>query len=242
MKMKKRIAVGTERFDEMIRDGYYYVDKTMYIKTLLQKRGAVNLFRRPRRFGKTLTMSMLKNFFEIGNDPSLFEGLAISREKEICERHMGKYPVVSISLKNVEGLTYEEALGSMKTVIGDEAGRFYFLETSDKLNEIDRNAYHQIYKNEIHGKTKYSIEDSILEDSLKTLTALLSKYYGEKVILLVDEYDVPLNKAYENGYYDLMVNLIRKMFNAGFKTNDHLFFWCSDWLSSYFLGKYLYRA
>lgn len=222
--MKKRVPVGTEMFEEVIRDGYYYVDKTLYIKDLLQQRGAVNLFTRPRRFGKTLTMSMLKNFFEIGNDPSLFDELAISREKEICEQYMGEYPVISISLKTVEGLTYEEALGSMKTVIGDEAGRFDFLETSEKLSDVEKNAYHQIYKNEIDGKTKYSIENSILEDSLKTLTSLLSKHYGKDVIVLIDEYDVPLNKAYENGYYDQMVNLIRKMFNAGLKTNDHLYF------------------
>ncbi len=222
--MKKKIWVGTEKFEEIIQNGAYFVDKTMYIKDLLQQRGAVNLFTRPRRFGKTLTMSMLKNFFEIGNVPSLFDGLAISREKEICEQYMGKYPVISISLKTVEGLTYEEALGSMKTVIGDEAGRFDFLETSERLSDIEKNAYHQIYKNEIDGKTKYSIENAILEDSLKTLTSLLSKHYGKDVIVLIDEYDVPLNKAYENGYYDQMVNLIRKMFNAGLKTNDHLYF------------------
>lgn len=222
--MLKRFPIGLERFEEVIRDGFCFVDKTMYIKDLLQQRGAVNLFTRPRRFGKTLTMSMLKNFFEIGNDPSLFDGLAISREKEICEQYMGKYPVISISLKTVEGLTYEEALGSMKTVIGDEAGRFDFLETSERLSDIEKNAYHQIYKNEIDGKTKYSIENAILEDSLKTLTSLLSKHYGKDVIVLIDEYDVPLNKAYENGYYDQMVNLIRKMFNAGLKTNDHLYF------------------
>ena len=169
--MKKRVPVGTEMFEEVIRDGYYYVDKTLYIKDLLQQRGAVNLFTRPRRFGKTLTMSMLKNFFEIGNDPSLFDELAISREKEICEQYMGEYPVISISLKTVEGLTYEEALGSMKTVIGDEAGRFDFLETSEKLSDVEKNAYHQIYKNEIDGKTKYSIEniDKILEFLDKTV-------------------------------------------------------------------------
>ena len=222
--MKKRFPIGLERFEEVIRDGYYYVDKTMYIKDLLQQRGAVNLFTRPRRFGKTLTMSMLKNFFEIGNDPSLFDGLAISKEKEICEQYMGKYPVISISLKTVEGITYEEALGSMKTVIGDEAGRFKFLLESAKLDEDEKTRYYRLVNSEMDDDADYSMSDTALMNSLKTLTFLLHKHYEKAVIVLVDEYDVPLNKAYVNGYYEQMVNLIRKMFNAGLKTNDHLYF------------------
>ncbi len=222
--MKKRILVGTESFEEVIRDEYYYVDKTLFIKDFLFQHGSVNQITRPRRFGKTLTMSMLKNFFEIGSDPTLFDGLAISQEKELCEQYMGKYPVISISLKTVEGLTYEEALGSMKTVIGDEAGRFKFLLDSAKLDEDEKTRYYRLVNSEINAEADYSMSDTALMNSLKTLTFLLHKHYEKEVIVLVDEYDVPLNKAYENGYYEQMVNLIRKMFNAGLKTNDHLYF------------------
>ena len=203
---------------------FYYVDKTLFIKELLQNWGEVNLFTRPRRFGKTLNMSMLRNFFEVGSDQALFDGLKIAQEKELCEKYMGKFPVISISLKSVGGLKYDSAVAALRTVIGNEAGRFRFLRDSAKLDEDDKNSYNQLINVEVKGNSKYAIPEDALIDSLKTLAQLLEKHYGQKVILLLDEYDVPLDKAFQNGYYDEMVNLIRSLFDNALKTNDSLYF------------------
>ena len=196
----------------------------MFIKELLQNWGKVNLFTRPRRFGKSLNMSMLKSFLESGSDPELFNGLKIMEEKELCKKYMGKFPVISISLKSVEGLKYEAAAAALRTVIGNEAGRFRFLSESVKLDEDDKNSYSQLINVKVDGNEKYTMTDAVLTDSLQTLSQLLARHYGQKVILLIDEYDVPLDKAFQAGYYDEMVNLIRNLFGNALKTNDSLYF------------------
>lgn len=222
--MRKKLPVGIENFKEFSTEDFYYVDKTMFIKELLQNWGKVNLFTRPRRFGKSLNMSMLKYFFEIGSDPSVFDGLKIKQEKNLCEDYMGKFPVISISLKSVDGLKYESAAAALRTVIGNEAGRFRFLRESSKLDGDDKNLYNQLVNVEIKGNAKYDMTDAVLTDSLQTLSQLLAKHYGQKVILLIDEYDVPLDKAFQGGYYDKMANLIRNLFGNALKTNDSLYF------------------
>lgn len=220
----KKLPIGIENFEEFSSENFYYADKTLFIKELLQNWGKVNLFTRPRRFGKSLNMSMLKCFFEIGRDPAPFEGLKIAREKELCEKYMGKLPVISISLKSVDGLKYDSALASLKTVIGNEAGRFRFLRDSAKLDENDKNSYNQLVNVEVKGSSKYTMSDDTLVDSLKTLSLLLEKHYGQKAILLIDEYDVPLDKAFQAGYYDEMVSFIRNLLGNALKTNDSLYF------------------
>ena len=222
--MRKKLPIGIDGFEKIRTNDFYYVDKTLFIKELLQNWGEVNLFTRPRRFGKTLNMSMLKCFFEIGSKPALFEGLKIMQEKELCERYMGKFPVLSISLKSVGSLQYDSAVASLKTVIGNEAGRFRFLRDSLELDEDDKNSYNQLVNVEAKGNSKYAMPDDALIDSLKTLSQLLEKHYGQKAILLIDEYDVPLDKAFQNGYYEEMVNLIRSLFDNALKTNDSLYF------------------
>ena len=222
--VRKKLPIGIDGFEKIRTNDFYYVDKTLFIKELLQNWGEVNLFTRPRRFGKTLNMSMLRNFFEVGSDPALFDGLKIAQEKELCEKYMGKFPVISISLKSVGGLKYDSAVAALRTVIGNEAGRFRFLRDSAKLDEDDKNSYNQLINVEVKGNSKYAIPEDALIDSLKTLAQLLEKHYGQKVILLLDEYDVPLDKAFQNGYYDEMVNLIRSLFDNALKTNDSLYF------------------
>ena len=222
--MRKKLPIGIENFEEFSTEDFYYVDKTLFIKELLQNWGKVNLFTRPRRFGKTLNMSMLKSFFETGSDPALFEGLKIMQEKDLCEKYKGKFPVISISLKSVGSLKYDSAVAALRTVIGNESGRFRFLRESPKLDEDDKNSYNQLVNVEAKGISKYTMSDDALIDSLKTLSRLLEKHYGQKVILLIDEYDVPLDKAFQAGYYDEMVNLIRSLFDNGLKTNDSLYF------------------
>ena len=222
--VRKKLPIGIDGFEKIMTNDFYYVDKTLFIKELLQNWGEVNLFTRPRRFGKTLNMSMLRNFFEVGSDPALFDGLKIAQEKELCEKYMGKIPVISISLKSVGGLKYDSAVAALRTVIGNEAGRFRFLRDSAKLDEDDKNSYNQLINVEVKGNSKYAIPEDALIDSLKTLAQLLEKHYGQKVILLLDEYDVPLDKAFQNGYYDEMVNLIRSLFDNALKTNDSLYF------------------
>ena len=222
--VRKKLPIGIDGFEKIMTNDFYYVDKTLFIKELLQNWGEVNLFTRPRRFGKTLNMSMLRNFFEVGSDPALFDGLKIAQEKELCEKYMGKIPVISISLKSVGGLKYDSAVAALRTVIGNAAGRFRFLRDSAKLDEDDKNSYNQLINVEVKGNSKYAIPEDALIDSLKTLAQLLEKHYGQKVILLLDEYDVPLDKAFKNGYYDEMVNLIRSLFDNALKTNDSLYF------------------
>ena len=222
--VRKKLPIGIDGFEKIMTNDFYYVDKTLFIKELLQNWGEVNLFTRPRRFGKTLNMSMLRNFFEVGSDPALFDGLKIAQEKELCEKYMGKFPVISISLKSVGGLKYDSAVAALRTVIGNAAGRFRFLRDSAKLDEDDKNSYNQLINVEVKGNSKYAIPEDALIDSLKTLAQLLEKHYGQKVILLLDEYDVPLDKAFQNGYYDEMVNLIWSLFDNALKTNDSLYF------------------
>ena len=222
--MRKKLPIGIDGFEKIRTNDFYYADKTLFMKELLQNWGEVNLFTRPRRFGKTLNMSMLKCFFEVGSDPALFDGLRITQETALCEKYMGKFPVISISLKSVDGLNFQAASAALRTVIGDEAGRFRFLRESAKLDADDKNSYNQLINVETKGNEKYAMSDAALIDSLKTLSHLLSKHYGQKVILLIDEYDVPLDKAFQGGYYDEMVSLIRNMFGNVLKTNDNLYF------------------
>ena len=222
--MRKKLPIGIDGFEKIRTNDFYYADKTLFMKELLQNWGEVNLFTRPRRFGKTLNMSMLKCFFEVGSDPALFDGLRITQETALCEKYMGKFPVISISLKSVDGLNFQAASAALRTVIGDEAGRFRFLRESAKLDADDKNSYNQLINVETKGNEKYAMSDAALIDSLKTLSHLLSKHYGQKVILLIDEYDVPLDKAFQGGYYDGMVSLIRNMFGNVLKTNDNLYF------------------
>ena len=223
-KMRKKLPIGLDGFEKIRTNDFYYVDKTLFIKELLQNWGEVNLFTRPRRFGKTLNMSMLKSFFETGSDPALFDGLKIAKEKELCEKYMGKFPVISISLKSVDGLSFESASVALRTVIGNEAGRFRFLRNSDRLTDDEKASYAQLTEVGSSQGGIYTMTEKMAEASLKTLSQLLARHYGQKVILLIDEYDVPLDKAFQTGYYDEMVNLIRNLLGNALKTNDSLYF------------------
>ena len=222
--MRKKLPIGIENFEEFSSEDFYYVDKTLFIKELLQNWGKVNLFTRPRRFGKSLNMSMLKCFFEIGGNPALFEGLKIMRERDLCKKYMGKFPVISISLKSVDGRNFDSALAALKTVIGDEARRFGFLRTSDRLSEDEKESYARLIKTGSGEDGLYAMTEKLAAASLKTLSQLLEKHYGQKVILLIDEYDVPLDKAFQAGYYDEMVSLIRNLLGNALKTNASLYF------------------
>ncbi|MFQ6879548.1 MAG: AAA family ATPase [Oscillospiraceae bacterium] len=223
-KVRKKLPIGIDGFEKIRTNDFYYVDKTMFIKELLQNWGEVNLFTRPRRFGKTLNMSMLKSFFEIGSDPALFDGLKIAQEKDLCEKYMGKFPVIFISLKSVDGLKYDSAVTALKTVIGNEAMRFRFLKESEKLSEEEREAYARLIKIGSGEGGMYAMTEEVAASALKNLSQLLEKHYGQKVILMIDEYDVPLDKAFQAGYYDEMVNLVRNFLGNAVKTNDSLYF------------------
>lgn len=211
-----KLPVGIENFEKIRRDGFYYVDKTGLIEQLLNNWGEVNLFTRPRRFGKTLNMSMFKCFFEIGTDQSLFEGLYISKNKALCDAYMGKYPVISISLKGVNADSYENARSLLKRIVMEEAKMHRIIMSGNRLDDIDKAEYMSLVTGDMG-------EDTLVY-SMKTLTALLEKYYEKKVIVLIDEYDVPLAKANENGYYDQMVLLVRNLFENVLKTNSSLKF------------------
>ena len=212
----KKLPIGIENFEEMRREDFYYVDKSHVIEQLLTQWGKVNLFTRPRRFGKSLNMSMLQSFFEIGKDKTLFDGLRISDNQELCEEYQGKFPVVSVSLKGINGATYEEARRFLIKTINEEARRLSVLSDSAELDETDHELLTQLKKKEM-------TNDSLVY-SIRELTELLEKHYGRKVIVLIDEYDVPLAKANENGYYDEMVLLIRNLFENALKTNSSLKF------------------
>lgn len=212
----KKLPIGIENFEEMRREDFYYVDKSHVIEQLLTQWGKVNLFTRPRRFGKFLNMSMLQSFFEIGKDKTLFDGLRISDNQELCEKYQGKFPVVSVSLKGINGATYEEARRFLIKTINEEARRLSVLSDSTELDETDHELLTQLKKKEM-------TNDSLVY-SIRELTELLEKHYGSKVIVLIDEYDVPLAKANENGYYDEMVLLIRNLFENALKTNSSLKF------------------
>ena len=222
MTEKKKLPIGIDIFEKMDREEFYYVDKTGMIEDLIQNRSEVNLFTRPRRFGKSLNMSMLKAFFEIGGNPALFEGLEISEKNELCEKYMGQFPVISISLKSVEGLDFEAAKKALKDILGEEAGRFYFLTQSSELTNEEIESYKALLR---VGETgDFLMSDTAMEKALLRLSLLLHKHYGKKVILLIDEYDVPLDKAFQYGYYDEMVSLLRNMFGNALKTNPNLYF------------------
>lgn len=219
---KKKLPIGIDIFEKMDREEFYYVDKTGMIEDLIQNRSEVNLFTRPRRFGKSLNMSMMKAFFEIGASPALFKGLKISERKELCEKYMGQFPVISISLKSVEGLDFEAAKKALKDILGEEAGRFYFLTQSSKLTNEEIESYKALLR---VGETgDFLMSDTAMEKALLRLSLLLHKHYDKQVILLIDEYDVPLDKAFQYEYYDEMVSLIRNMFGNALKTNPNLFF------------------
>ena len=213
---RKKLPVGIDSFEKLRREDFYYVDKTRLIIDLLKNWGEVNLFTRPRRFGKTLNMSMLKSFFENGTDKTLFDGLAISEEKELCEAYMGKFPVVFVSLKDVDGLTFENAYGKLRDILRAEISRLSFLMQSEQIAEDDKYSFERFLREQ-------DTPDDV-QKSLKMLSSLLYQHYGQKVILLIDEYDVPLDKAFQHGYYKEMVALIRSLFSRALKTNDFLQF------------------
>ena len=216
----RKLPIGMENFVEIRRNNFYYVDKTRLIEQLVEKWSEVSLFTRPRRFGKTLNMSMLRAFFEVGAEANLFDGLYISHKKELCEQYMGKYPVISFTLKNIEGQSFDEVKKSMKYLIGTIARQYSFLLESEKLSVVDKEIYRALLFTNEDGT--FQMSDVALEKSLYRLTELLEKHYHKKVIVLIDEYDVPLEKAFHRGYYDEMVILIRNLFGNVLKTNEHL--------------------
>ena len=221
MNKLKSLPVGIENFEELRTKDYYYIDKSKLIEQLLDNKGKVTLFTRPRRFGKTLNMSMLKCFFELGTNPSLFDGLYISSNKELCEKHLGQYPVIFLTLKSVEGDNFEKAKYQMIEKIGKEAKRLSFLKDSLNLDQDDKSIYESLTT---LVKGKFVMDDDILVVSLLNLSYLLNKHYGRKTVILIDEYDVPLDKAFSNGYYKEMVSLMRGIFGNALKTNDNLEF------------------
>ena len=216
VKEKKRLPVGLENFEQIINDNYYYVDKTGLISELLRNGGMVNLFTRPRRFGKTLNMSMIEHFFSIERDQSIFEGLEISKDTKLCEEYMGKYPVISISLKGINAATYKDAFDFAVQIMKEVAATMQFLLESKQLSEYDKSEYQKLLDD--------NMSEAVFCSSLKKLSILLEKHYGTKVVLLIDEYDVPLAKAFENGYYDQMIFLIRSLLEQALKTNNSLKF------------------
>lgn len=222
MAKRAKLPLGIENFEEMRTRDYYYVDKTGLIRTLLENPGKVNLFTRPRRFGKTLTMSTLKYFFEVGRESTLFDGLEISREKDLCEEFMGKFPVISVTLKGATGTNFAEARSMLRRAVGNEAMRFQFLLASERLTKMEQSLYESLINIDKTGA--YTMSDELLKDSLQVLSRLLEKHYEKKVIMLIDEYDVPLDKAYQSGYYEEMVELIRTLFGNALKTNESLDF------------------
>ena len=223
MTYRKKLPIGIEFFDELLQEDFYYVDKTGMIAELLKNWSKVILFTRPRRFGKSLNMSMLKTFFEIGCDKTLFQGLKISEEKELCKEYMGQFPVISISLKGVEGLNFESAKEGLAYIIGKEAMRFYFLKDSPHLTEEEKGIYQGYIATEKGGFTIGSDAEKLVT-AVNGLSSMLEKHYGKKVILLIDEYDVPLDKAFQYGYYEEMVSFIRNFLGNALKTNPSLYF------------------
>ena len=222
MNRKLKLPAGIENFEEIRTAGFYYVDKTGLIRDLLNNLGKANLFTRPRRFGKTLNMSMLQYFFEAGSDSTLFDGLEISKEKALCDEYMGKFPVICISLKGVSGRNFDEAKDMLRMLIGTEALRFQFLMKSDNLSDAERKQYMSLIH--LSDKGTFDMEDTLLRGSLSILSQLLKKHYGRNVIILIDEYDVPLDRAYQSKYYDEMVEFIKVLFGQALKTNNSLHF------------------
>ncbi len=216
-----KLPVGIENFEEIRKEGFYYIDKTSLIEQLLNQWAKVTLFTRPRRFGKTLNMSMLRYFFSIGTDKTLFDGLYIAQRHELCEAYMGKYPVIFLTLKGAEGLTFAAAKSQLVNLIADEASKYSFLQTSSKLTAAEKEQYAALIAMQ---NGKYTMDDDSLAAALKKLSELLYKHYGQKAVILLDEYDIPLDKAFQNGYYQEMVSLIRAIFGNALKTNDYLKF------------------
>ena len=223
MKETVKLPIGIENFEEIRKNDFYYVDKTEMIRELLEDWGKVNLFTRPRRFGKSLNMSMLECFLGYGCNPELFEGLEITRDKVLCEQYMGKYPVISITLKGVEFSNYETARAALCSVVGNEALHFQFLAASDRLSDWEREQYLNLVKVGKPGQAGFDMTDDVVTDGLRVLSELLYKHYSQQVILLIDEYDVPLDKAQHYGYYDQMMSLLRRMFSQALKSNNSLF-------------------
>ena len=223
MAYRKKLPIGVDNFEKLIQEDFYYVDKTGMIAELLKNWSEANLFTRPRRFGKSLNMSMLKTFLEIGCDKTLFQGLKISEEKELCEEYMGQFPVISISLKGVEGLDFESAKEGLAYVIGKEAMKFYFLKDSPHLTEEEKGIYQGYIATE-QGSFTIGSDAKKLVTAINGLSSMLEKHYGKKVVLLIDEYDVPLDKAFQHGYYEAMVSLIRNLLGNALKTNLSLYF------------------
>ena len=213
---KKKLPIGIDNFEKLRSENFYYIDKTNLIKELLQDWGEVNLFTRPRRFGKSLNMSMLENFFSIDGKKDIFNGLKIAEEKELCEEYRGKYPVISISLKGIDARSYDTAYQMSVQLIKEVAAKSYFLLQSEKLNTYDKEEYQKLLQDDMN--------EAILGTSLKKLSGMLEKHYDKKVILLIDEYDVPLSKAYDNGYYEQMISLLRNLLGQALKTNNSLKF------------------
>ena len=228
IEIKKKLPIGVDNFEKIRTEGFYYIDKTELIKELLYNHEKINLITRPRRFGKSLNMSMLKSFFQISTDKGhtkdLFDGLNISDDRDLCKAYMGEFPVISISLKGVNGTDFSAARSMMSSIIGNEALRFYFLSESPKLNEKEKKQFDQLTEIDESNCQGFVMSDTVLISSLKVLSMLLQKHYEKKVIILIDEYDVPLAKAFDNGYYDEMVLLIRNLFEQALKTNDSLQF------------------
>ena len=221
---QKKLPIGIESFEEIRAEGFCYIDKTGLIMELLDNWGKVNLFTRPRRFGKSLNMSMLKTFFEIGCKKELFDGLKIRKETEVCEKYMGQFPVISVSLKGVNGSDYSTARPMLCSIVGAEAMRFQFLLESSRLTDREKKQYEQLIMVDETNQESFRMPDSVLMGSLKTLSRLLQKHYGKKVLLLIGEYDVPLAKANEKGYYEQMVSLVRNVFEQALKKNESLYF------------------
>lgn len=220
----KKLPIGIDDFEKLRQDEFYYIDKTGMIQDLLENWGEVNLFTRPRRFGKSLNMSMLKSFFDISGNEEIFKGLKIAEEAELCRQYMGRYPVISLSLKGVNGIDFKCAYTMLCSVVGKEALRFQFLAESGRLTDRERKLYEQLVKVGGQGEELFLMKQSTLEESLQTLSMLLEKHYGQKAILLIDEYDVPLAKAFDQGYYDEMIILIRNFLGQALKTNPSLKF------------------
>lgn len=216
MDIKKMLPIGIERFEEIASGKFYYVDKTGLLKELLHNWGKVNLFTRPRRFGKSLNMSMLKSFFGLNGNKNIFEGLDIGKEMDLCETYMGKFPVISVSLKSINARTFETAYAMAVQIIMEAAEEVQYLAVSDRLSSHDREMYSELLN--------MDMSEATFSGSLRRLSGLLQKHHGSQVILLIDEYDVPLAKAFENGYYDQMILLIRNLFEQALKTNDSLKF------------------
>ena len=225
--MLKRLPIGSDIFDDVIQNDYYYVDKTMLIKELVDRGSYVSLITRPRRFGKSLNMSMLRHFFRIGSDKTLFDGLKISEDKEFCEKYQGQYPVIAISLKEANCNNFDDTKDRLYTAVGDEASRFSFLLDSDKLNEREKLVYKSLIKINTESKPGvgiYDMDEKVLASSLQKLSYLLYKHYGKKVIILIDEYDVPISHGYYNKYYSDIISLIRNFLGFALKTNEYLKF------------------